>query len=187
MERKDQFKKLGDADAARRNRHETTVAIRKAKKEEHLAARRKMDATGTAEPGGGDANSPATGGGAGRTQGLSEKMQERLAMLPQMVAGIYSNDRVLVLVFFFPSSLSFTWTSLRIVHISMCIIYMHIRIYASHKYICTIHMHFPIRSFTHGDTPKLTLLVCVCVCSSLPLGGVFQASVHGTDSPAAVH
>ena len=109
-ERHDQFKKSSDIDAARRSRHESSVAIRKAKKNEQMAARRartdngapleSTPATYGAAAGAPLAAVPGVGAAAaaapmsvGRTEGLSEVMQKRLAQLPQYIEGIYSNDR----------------------------------------------------------------------------------------------
>lgn len=75
-DRQKQYKKGIDTDAARRNREETTVQLRKSKREDSLQKRRKdQEAAGPAMP------APA------------DPMQTSIADLQQLIAGVSSNDR----------------------------------------------------------------------------------------------
>ena len=81
----DMYKKGIDGEEGRRRREETQVSIRKQKRNERLNQRRKI---GTPPPAAaGNAYSPA--GGAGGTE---LQLQQKLAMLPQYVQGVKSND-----------------------------------------------------------------------------------------------
>ena len=81
----DMYKKGIDGEEGRRRREETQVSIRKQKRNERLNQRRKI---GTPPPAAlGNAYSPA--GGAG---GMELQLQQKLAMLPQYVQGVKSND-----------------------------------------------------------------------------------------------
>jgi importin subunit alpha-1 len=93
VSRHGQFKKA--ASNRRKDRHDTTVAIRKQAKERKIKSRRNIEGgTVSADPA-----QPATlglAGFTGHTEGLSERMRERLARLPYWVQGINSNDKKLI-------------------------------------------------------------------------------------------
>lgn len=88
-ERKNQFKKGIDADEVRRRREDTTIQIRKNKKEERLNQRRKMGSMALQQDGTNSSVAPNGGLDMGPT---SEYMAERLAQLPEMVKGAHSPD-----------------------------------------------------------------------------------------------
>ncbi|KAH9259425.1 hypothetical protein BASA81_002468 [Batrachochytrium salamandrivorans] len=96
-DRREQFKKVGDSANARSNRHDASSLVRKQKKEEQIQNRRRTDTLGTAAQGGEQSMRPVSGLlPVVQTEGLSDRMRERLAKLPQMVEGLYSNDRKVV-------------------------------------------------------------------------------------------
>jgi len=84
VSRHGQFKKSGSMEAGRKGRHESAVAIRKQNKERNIKALRELNSGG--------ANAGTVSSASGQTEGLSERMKERLAKLPEWVAGINSND-----------------------------------------------------------------------------------------------
>mmetsp|Transcript_33875 Transcript_33875/g.61566 ORF Transcript_33875/g.61566 Transcript_33875/m.61566 type:complete len:546 (-) Transcript_33875:52-1689(-) len=86
--RQKNFKKGIDAGEARKNRQETTIQIRKNKKEERLNQRRRTAALGTA----GAEPAAATMQAGGAPQNYDQNVLQRLEALPQMVAGAMSND-----------------------------------------------------------------------------------------------
>lgn len=90
VSRHNQFKKAGGVDAGRKGRHDATVTIRKQTKERNIKALRELAASS------GSAGTVMDAGARGQTEGLTERMRERLAKLPQWVAGINSNDAKLV-------------------------------------------------------------------------------------------
>eukprot|EP00941_MAST-03F_sp_MAST-3F-sp1_P000938 g938.t1 len=80
--RKDQFKSGVTADDARRKREDTTIQIRKSKKEERLQKRRLMN------------RSRLNGG---TTDPADPAIQKNLTMLPKMCQGVASTDQKLQL------------------------------------------------------------------------------------------
>ena len=94
-QRKKGFKKGIDADESRRKREETTIRIRKNKKEERLQKRRQGGGGGGAA-GAGSPQAFAGGGGGGSptadTSNLDPTLAAKLERLPQMVAGVMSDD-----------------------------------------------------------------------------------------------
>ena len=81
-DRQKQFKKGIDTDQARRNREETTVQLRKSKREDSLQKRRKdIEVSGGAQPTPFDPASTAVAAAAG------------IADLPQLIAAVSSEDR----------------------------------------------------------------------------------------------
>ena len=101
------IKKTIDVDDARRHREETSIQIRKNKREERLNQRRRradMKDASAAAGGGGLAMSPQAGqlpmGGAAagfasassQTGSGDASIEERLARIPQMVRGLHSSD-----------------------------------------------------------------------------------------------
>ncbi len=92
-ERRGQFKKTGTADTARKGRHETSVVIRKEKRGDQFANRRRIDDEGVAVQGGEQSMRPLTVNEQRIvTTGLSERMRLLLLHLPQLVEGVFSND-----------------------------------------------------------------------------------------------
>lgn len=87
--RHNQFKKGGTIESGRKGRHESSVAIRKTNKERNIKALRELASTSAGAVDQASLNQ-------GRTEGLSERMKERLARLPEWVAGINSNDPKLI-------------------------------------------------------------------------------------------
>ncbi|GMH52512.1 hypothetical protein TrLO_g7815 [Triparma laevis f. longispina] len=87
-DRKKLFKKNLDADDSRRRREETTVQIRKTKKEDRLNKRRSMNNTSTTF---GDAPN-SNFGNSGAVAAPTPVGPQTLENLPQMVAGVMSND-----------------------------------------------------------------------------------------------
>jgi len=81
-DRQKQYKKGIDTDAARRNREETTVQLRKSKREDSLQKRRKDQ---EAPVGGAGLMAPAAGGGPEVGVGIAD--------LQTLIAGVSSNDR----------------------------------------------------------------------------------------------
>jgi len=79
-DRKGQFKKGVDVDAARRNREETTIQIRKKKTNDRLNKRRNL--RGPSSQGGNAASTPVT----------DAQAAQRLESLPAMVAGVQSGE-----------------------------------------------------------------------------------------------
>lgn len=107
-ERKSNYKKNLDADEGRRRREETTLQIRKAKKDVHLAKRRmggsEMSAMTPAGMAAADMNAAGTLGSESYAQGMvssSASMQtggstlNKLENLPKMVAGVMGDDPAL--------------------------------------------------------------------------------------------
>lgn len=112
QDRKSAFKKTLDAEEGRRRREETTVQIRKTKKDARLAKRRQMPTGGLSSPTPAgmaaasmlmnsgdstyqsmvDANGGAGGFGAGQPGGANAVNASKLEQLPQMVAGVMGND-----------------------------------------------------------------------------------------------
>ncbi|GMI34511.1 hypothetical protein TrCOL_g1265 [Triparma columacea] len=90
-DRKKLFKKAVDADDSRRRREETTIQIRKTKKDDRLNKRRQMGgggaAFGSAAGSSGMDASSSFGGPSASGSG-----PHNLESLPQMVAGVMSND-----------------------------------------------------------------------------------------------
>lgn len=80
-DRQKQFKKGIDTDQARRNREETTVSLRKSKREDSLQKRRK------------DAEMAAQAPAAMQMPGEAAPVGGQIADLPQLMMGVGSNDR----------------------------------------------------------------------------------------------
>jgi len=90
-QRKKTFKKGVDADEGRRRREETSIALRKVKKDQHLSKRRQMPASlSMDEMGGGGMSMEASSDSAAGVFGSSTA--SKLENLPQMVAGVMSED-----------------------------------------------------------------------------------------------
>ena len=86
-QRKKNFKKTLDPNVSRLNRESTTISIRKSKKDENLSKRRQMG-THPSDP-----NGPMPSGAASSAvTAPSSAHQAKLDNLPQMVAGVMSND-----------------------------------------------------------------------------------------------
>jgi len=88
-QRKKNFKKAIDQDDARRRREETTIQIRKTKKEDRLNQRRKTGVPATTlNTGSEDANMQQQGTPAAYDANIMQRLQN----LPQMVSGVQSED-----------------------------------------------------------------------------------------------
>eukprot|EP00529_Nitzschia_sp_RCC80_P012624 CAMPEP_0113494006 /NCGR_PEP_ID=MMETSP0014_2-20120614/28885_1 /TAXON_ID=2857 /ORGANISM="Nitzschia sp." /LENGTH=557 /DNA_ID=CAMNT_0000387887 /DNA_START=93 /DNA_END=1766 /DNA_ORIENTATION=+ /assembly_acc=CAM_ASM_000159 len=106
-ERKNAFKKTVDAEEGRRRREETTLQIRKTKKDARLAKRRQMPTGGLTAPtpagmaaanmlmnSGDNTYAGILGSGQPGAQGQANRAvaQSKLEQLPAMVAGVMGND-----------------------------------------------------------------------------------------------
>lgn len=101
-DRKNHYKKNLDSDEGRRRREETTLQIRKAKKDVHLAKRRMQSAQSSATPAGTAATAMnetgSLGGGVhaaalSRNVGAMDASSNRLENLPAMIAGVMGEDQ----------------------------------------------------------------------------------------------
>eukprot|EP00590_Aulacoseira_subarctica_P009947 CAMPEP_0172418440 /NCGR_PEP_ID=MMETSP1064-20121228/4932_1 /TAXON_ID=202472 /ORGANISM="Aulacoseira subarctica , Strain CCAP 1002/5" /LENGTH=543 /DNA_ID=CAMNT_0013157381 /DNA_START=41 /DNA_END=1672 /DNA_ORIENTATION=- len=92
IDRKKTFKKGIDADEGRRRREETSIALRKAKKEQHISKRRQMQVPFNAMSAGDDAGMSMDASGEAPVFGSSSGPGSKLENLPMMVAGVMSED-----------------------------------------------------------------------------------------------
>lgn len=91
--RRGRFKKTIDREEARRQREDNLVGIRKAKREENLMKRRREKMGTQSFHGSSDIDSITTTGLDGSTTDSNHSFNATLnARLPQMVAGVFSND-----------------------------------------------------------------------------------------------
>lgn len=88
LQRKKTFKKGIDADEGRRRREETSIALRKAKKEQHLSKRRQMPLTNASMDDAGMMDSSGDVPVFGSTSAQASKLEN----LPIMVSGVMSED-----------------------------------------------------------------------------------------------
>jgi len=104
-DRKKTYRKCLDTDESRRQRQETTLQIRKSKKDGQLAKRRQMPTTSASTPAGVAAANMMSGQGTVPNYGagmmddsnsssmlVGGAVQSKLENLPQMVAGVMGND-----------------------------------------------------------------------------------------------